>query len=177
MTGAQEYGKALFLITEEDGKTERVLADIKTAKAVFEKNPEYANLLDTPALPKDERVGLVDKAFSGLDESLVNLIKIVTERRIAHLFGKIADEYLALYDESRGIERVEAVTAVALTDAQKKALTEKLGRLTGKTVIVKNTVDRTILGGVKLRYSGVQLDGSVKTRLDKFEAALRDTVI
>ena len=177
MTGAQEYGKALFLITEEDGKTERVLADIKTAKAVFEKNPEYANLLDTPALPKDERVGLVDKAFSGLDESLVNLIKIVAERRIAHLFGKIADEYLALYDESRGIERVEAVTAVALTDAQKKALTEKLGRLTGKTVIVRNTVDRSILGGVKLRYSGVQLDGSVKTRLDKFEAALRDTVI
>ena len=140
MTGAQEYGKALFLITEEDGKTERVLADIKTAKAVFEKNPEYANLLDTPALPKDERVGLVDKAFSGLDESLVNLIKIVTERRIAHLFGKIADEYLALYDESRGIERVEAVTAVALTDAQKRALTEKLGRLTGKTVIVRKTL-------------------------------------
>ena len=30
---------------------------------------------------------------------------------------------------------------------------------------------------MKLRYSGVQLDGSVKTRLDKFEDALKNTVI
>ena len=44
-------------------------------------------------------------------------------------------------------------------------------------IIVKNTVSPEILGGVKLRYSGIQLDGSVKTRLDKFEASLKNTVI
>ena len=177
MTGAIEYGKALFLITEEDGTTEKVTGDVKIARSVFLKNPEYAKLLDTPALPKDERVGLVDKAFSGLDGSLINLIKIITEKRMAHDFSEICDAYLALYDESRGILQVDAVTAVPLTDAQTAALAKKIGELTGKTAIIKNSVDPSILGGMKLRYGGVQLDGSVKTRLDKFEAALRDTVI
>ena len=43
MTGAIEYGKALFLITEEDGTTEKVIGDVKIARSVFLKNPEYAN--------------------------------------------------------------------------------------------------------------------------------------
>jgi F0F1-type ATP synthase delta subunit len=48
---------------------------------------------------------------------------------------------------------------------------------TGKKVILKNKIDKATLGGVILRYGGVQLDGSVKTRLDKFEEALTETVI
>ena len=73
--------------------------------------------------------------------------------------------------------RVDAITAVPLTAAQSDKLAAKLSRTLSKTVIVKNTVDPSILGGMKLRYSGVQLDGSVKTRLDKFEDALKSTVI
>ena len=51
MTGAIGYGKALFLVSEEDGSTEKVMNDIKVARAVFSKNPDYAKLLNTPALP------------------------------------------------------------------------------------------------------------------------------
>jgi F0F1-type ATP synthase delta subunit len=80
MSGAIEYGKALFLITEEDGTTEKVMGDVKIAREAFVSNPDYAKLLDTPALTKDERTSLVDKAFAGLDESLTNLIKIITEK-------------------------------------------------------------------------------------------------
>ena len=56
-------------------------------------------------------------------------------------------------------------------------MTAKLTKTLSKTVVLNNIVDASILGGVKLRYGGVQLDGSVKTRLDKFEDALQRTVI
>ena len=177
MNGVYEYGKALFLITEEDGISDKVVADVITAEKAFKANPDYVKLLNSPAIPKEERVGLVDKAFSGLDQRLTNLIKILTEKRMIHLFDKVANSYHQLYDESRGILRVEVVTAIPLTSEQSAALTKKLANMLGKTIIIKNTVDRTILGGVKLRYNDVQLDGSVKTRLDKFEEALKNTVI
>ena len=177
MKDAREYGRALFLITEEDSASDKVLAEVKTAECVFKDNPEYVKLLDSPALSKEERVGLVDKAFSGTNEMLLNLIKILTEKRQIHLFSKVADEYLSLYDASRGIERVEVITARPLSEKQAQAMKERLEKTLSKTVILKNTVDPTILGGVKLRYLGVQLDGSVKTRLDKFEDALKQTVI
>lgn len=177
MTAANEYGKALFLITEEDGITDNVLSDVKMAERIFKANPDYVKLLNSPAIPKEERVELADKAFSGFDTGLLNLIKILTEMRAVHIFDKVAGTYYSLYDESRGIIRVEAVTAVPLTDNQKQAIMAKLSSSLNKTVALTNTVDPAILGGVTLRYDGVQLDGSVKTRLGKFEEALKNTVI
>ena len=177
MTDANEYGKALFLITEEDGVSDKIISDVHTADSVLISNPDYVKLLDSPALSKEERVGLVDKAFSGLDQRLSNLLKILTEKRAMHLFCKAVKAYYALYDESRGILRVEAVTAIPLSEGQAKAIKDKLTLTLNKTIVLDNTVDPSILGGVKLRYSGVQLDGSVRTRLDKFEDALKHTVI
>ncbi len=177
MINAHEYAKALFLITEEEGVTDAVFEDICLAKKVIGENPAYATLLDTPALPKSERLSLVDGAFSALDPNLENLIKILCEKHSVYALSKVADAYSALYDEARGIERVLAVSAVPMTQDQLSALNKKLTGITGKTVLITNSVDPSILGGVKLRYSGVQLDGSVKTRLDSFEEKLKALVI
>lgn len=177
MTDAKEYGRALFLITEEDSTSDNVLTDVKTVERILKTNPDYIKLIDSPAITKVERVELIDKAFGSVNESLLNLLKILAENRTIYLFEKAAEAYYAFYDESRGIVRVEAVTAVPMTAEQSRALSEKLGAKVGKTFIVSNTVDSSILGGIKLRYSGIQLDGSIKTRLDKFEEALKNTVI
>lgn len=177
MSAANEYGRALFLITEEDGVSDKVLSDVKTVERIFKNNPEYIKLLCSPAVPKEERVELADKALSSIDWRLLNLIKILIENRQVHIFDKVAESYGNLYDQARGIVRVEAVSAVPLTEKQCEALTSKLSSELMKTVIIQNTVDPSILGGMKLRYCGIQLDGSVRTRLDKFEDALKNTVI
>ena len=177
MTVGGEYGKALFMLTEERGTTDAALADVMAADAIFKENPSYVKLLDTPAIQKAEKLALCDEAFGGLDGDVRNLIKILCEKHSVHTFREIAHSYLTLYNESRGIVEVEAVTAVKMTDEQIARLRDKLTKETGKTIIINNTISPEILGGVKLRYLGRQLDGSVKTRLDKFEASLKNTVI
>ena len=177
MTDAIEYGRALFELCEETEKTEKVLGELQLTLSAFNENPSYFKLLDTPALPKDEKLALIGKSFADADEYLLNFIKILCERHSVYLLPKIKDSFSAFYDESRGIERVDAVTAVPMTDEQVKALTKKLEAKTHKTIIVNNKVDRSILGGVILRYSGIQLDGSVKTRLDDFGKSLSNIVM
>lgn len=177
MTANNEYGKALFLLTEEENSTERTIDDIKAVLSCFRENPDYTKLLDTPAITKIEKISLIDKAFSSLEQCLVNLIKILSEKHAVFSFPSVASTYFALYNESRGIEEVEAVTAIPLSDRQAAAIKEKLAALTGKTIVLKNTVSPEILAGIKLRYMGRQIDGSVRTRLDKFEDSLKNIVI
>ena len=177
MVLSNEYGKALFMLTEESGTSDAVLCDLSAAYEIFKQNPDYIKLLDTPAIAKSEKLVLADEAFSALDENLKNLIKILCERHSVYTFFDVYNTYLALYNESRGIEKVEAVTVIPMTAEQISKMASKLSSMTGKKIIIKNTVTPEILGGVKLRYSGKQLDGSVKTRLDKFEASLKNTVI
>lgn len=177
MINVNEYAKALFELTEELGTTERVREDVIAARGAFSENPDYVKLLDTPALKKEDRIALVDTAFSSLDEMLVNLIKLVSEARETYAIDKLFMAYLEKYDASRGIERVSAITACAMDKAQLVAMKEKLEKMTGKTVVIENTVDPSILGGVRLRYMGRQLDGSLGTRLKVFEQKLRELVL
>ena len=177
MIDAGEYGRALFLLSEEDGITELILQDLECLRAVISDTPDYLKLLDTPAIDAEEKIKLADTALSGLHPHLCSLVKILTEKRCAYLLPRIAASFRREYDEARGIERVEAVSAVAMTERQTSLLSEKLAKITGKQIIITNTVDPSILGGIKLRYGGIQLDGSVKTRLDGFARSLRDTVI
>ncbi|MBQ8372588.1 MAG: ATP synthase F1 subunit delta [Clostridia bacterium] len=177
MSAAYEYGRALFMLGEEEGISDGIKSDAQTVRAVLKENPEYIKLLDTPALTKEERLAAIDGSLGTLDENLVNLIKILSGKHMAHLVPRVLDVFDALYDERCGIERVEAISAVAMSDGQIDRLARRLAEKTGKTIIVRNTVDPSILGGIKVRYMGIQLDGSVKTRLDGFERALHDVII
>ncbi len=175
--GIGAYADALFMLAEELGETEAVRCDVITLGDCIRDNPSYLELLDTPALSKEERLALIDEAFSSFNKNLLNLIKLLAERRTCRLLPKIVEAFSDTYDRSRGIERVEAISAVPLTDAQTERLVKKLEKLTGKQIIVKNTHDPALLGGMKLRYLGIQLDGSVKTKLDSFEKSLGELVI
>lgn len=174
---AKAYGDALFMLTEELSITEEVKRDADTVYALIEDNPSYTSLLDSPALSREERLGLIDTSLGRLNKNLVNLMKILAEKRLAHLTGKVIECFGEDYDRSRGIERVTVISAVTMSDEQIKRLKAKLEAITGKQIIVKCTIDPSLLGGMTLRYQGIQLDGTVKTKLDGFAKRLSELVI
>ena len=174
---AKNYGDALFMLAKELDEVDIIKEDFDTVCAAISQNTEYLKLLDTPSLSREERVKIVDAAFSSLNRNLINMVKILAERRLVYLIYKIREAYILAFDEHYGIERVEAISAIPLNTEQLNKLQYKLEKVTGKQIIVTNTIDSSILGGMKLRYLGIQLDGSIKTKLDKFEKSLKDLVI
>ena len=178
MTGAaNEYAKALFSLAEELGTTEALLADLKLVNTVLSENPSYIKLTDTPALSVPEKLSLLDEAFGSIDESLKNLIKILCERHSVYSFPALAKKFLSLYNESRGIIPAEVISATKLSDSAMAKLKEKLEAKTKKTVVLTNTIDESILGGLKLRDDGSQRDGSLKSRLEAIEKSLKSTIV
>ena len=176
-SGIRAYGEALFSLAEELGETEAVKRDAELLASVIASSPEYLKVLDSPALSREERLGLIDGSFSSLNKSLVNTAKLLTERRLAHALPKVIDAFVSTYEKSRGIERVEVISAIPLTDAQKSRLKEKLEGITKKQIIINNTHDPSLLGGMKLRYMGQEIDGSIKSKLDGFEKSLGELII
>ena len=177
MIGAKEYGEALFSLTEELGTTETVAQDLRAAVAAIGENADYIKLLDTPALPAEEKLALAEEAFRAVDESLRSLILILCERHAVYLLPAVAKEYALAYDKARGILRAEAITALPMSEEQCGRMSEKLAQMTGKRVVLRNTVDASVLGGVRLRYAGNQLDSSVRTRLDAMAKSLKEAIL
>lgn len=168
----KEYGDALYSLAQEENCLDEVLDGLTLAAAVFQENPDYLSLVQNPALPKEERLDLLDKAFSGVHVYVLHLLKLLCERSALSLTPGALEQYKALLFEERGILPVEAVSAVPLTEEQRKALTDKLSARTGKTILLENTIDPSLLGGVKLRYEGRELDGTAAGRLSALRRSL-----
>lgn len=177
MSGAYEYGRAIFLIAKEEGRLDDYLSELNVVSSVLSENKEYVGLLDTPAISKKEKLSLIDTAFASLGDNVVSLLKLLCERHLIYSFSEVIKTYTSLYNEEMGIEEVTVITAIPLTSDRAERLKQRLSEITGKKIIISNTVDKGILGGIKIRYSGRQIDASLKTRLDEFEKKLSETVI
>ena len=75
-----------------------------------------------------------------------------------------------------GIETVTVVSAVALDAAQEAELTAKLRSLTGKEIHLEKCVDPSVLGGLRLQMEGLQMDGTVKNKLDAIRSKLLHSI-
>jgi F-type H+-transporting ATPase subunit delta len=70
-----------------------------------------------------------------------------------------------MVEEIEGIERVEVTVPMALSGTQKDLLRTVLERRTGKQVVLEETVDPAVLGGMVVRVGSTVYDGSVRTQI------------
>ena len=170
MIRASDYGRALFELARQEHREGEIGEEMAGVRAILEQQPAYARLLDSPALPREQRLSLVEEAFSSLNLYHLNFLKILCEKHAVKQYAACARVYGQLYDQAHGILRATAMTAVAM--GQQAALAKKLEAMTGKTVKLTNVVDARVLGGVTLRFAGVQLDGSLRARLEALRQSL-----
>ena len=173
MIDAASYGRALFQLAEGDG----VLEELQLVRRALRENPGYVTLMDTPAVAGPEKHALLLQAFSGASQELRNFLCLLCDRRALWQLPACLTAYEAAYDEAHGILRATAITAVPMQQRQREALCARLESLTGKTVSLTCRTDPTLLGGITLRYGGIQLDDSIRSRLERLRRSLSQTVV
>ena len=179
MTGAvANYAEALYSLAKEEALAASILEELDALDTAFVQEPDFLRLLATPSLSKDERFTIIDDSFRGkVHPYVLNFMKILTGKGYVRHFGQCCAAYRQRYNADHGIISVLAVSAVALTDAQREKLQRKLETVTGKTVQLQNRVDPACLGGVRLDYDGRRVDGTVMNRLESIRTMLKNTVL
>ena len=170
---SSQYGRALYSLAKDENIEEIIIEELDVIEELMKENKDYVKLLDTPALPVSERLKLCDEAFSSFNIILVNFIKILVEKKSVREFVNCKKEFFKMYDEDKNIERAVAVTKIPLSADQLLAIRKKAENITGKKVYIKNEISDDVIGGVVLRLSDSQYDGSVKGRLKEMEHLLK----
>ncbi len=175
---AENYADALFELARSESLEDQLLPQLTGAERLFAQNPDYYRLLDAANVPLSERLSALDEAFSGrVHTYLLSFLKLLCER------GRIRDlpacerRFRKRYNAEHGIIEATAVTAIPLRPELQKKLSDRLAGLTGKQVDLRNRVDPSVLGGIRLEYEGRELDGTVRQRLDGISKTLSETVL
>lgn len=172
------YGQGLYALAKEESLEDAILQELTALQTAFAEQPEFLKLLASSNVPKQERLEIIDSSFRGKAQPYVlNFLKLLTEKGYIARFDLCCKAYREQHNADKGILQVRAVSALPLTDSQKTQLTEKLIAITGKKIDLACKVDRSVLGGIRLSYGGIQVDGTVQSRLQAMEKALKNTVI
>ena len=163
-TSVKRYSQAVFDIAMETRELERWQSDLSRIVSAVE-DADFMALLDSPRVHFAEKARSVSAQLGGVNPLALNLAYMLIVKDKLNMIGGIADEYQRLVDNYRGIERSEVITAISLDDKAILKLTEKLGVIVGKKVIVEAEVNPDLLGGVVARIGGKLLDGSIRSKL------------
>lgn len=173
-TIARRYVRALFELALEQGAADAVLADLtRLLEALAQAPARLSTLLDPRAAAAAKR-GVVEQALGGSARPLTqDFCRLLIDRKRERLLLLAAQEFAVLLREQRGEAVAEVVSAAPLDGEARVALTARLGELTRRKVTLQESVDASLLGGVRVKVGSMLLDGSARRRL----AGMRDELM
>jgi F-type H+-transporting ATPase subunit delta len=163
-TAAKRYAQAAFEVALQHDTLDRWADDLQLIAAVMGDASALALLANTK-VPLAERYRLLEATLTGIDRLAMNLAKLLVAKGRASLAPQIAEAYRGLVDDHRGIAHATVVTAVPLSDAERQAVEERLGEVSGKQVIAHLEVEPSIVGGLVARIGDKVIDGSTRGKL------------
>ena len=165
---ATPYARAVHALAKERNQADVVGRELAAVVQVLEREPDVGAFFGRPWVPAAAKraTALELAAHLGLSDLTRDFLGLVARQGRANHLAAMAEVYRDLVDEDLGRVRAKVRSAVALTEADRQALRERLGRaLQGKQVVLEETVDERLLGGFIAEVGSYIVDGSLDGQL------------
>jgi F-type H+-transporting ATPase subunit delta len=162
---AIRYAKATLDQAIEHKALEAMEVDMRSIAETISESKELSDALSSPIVKSSDKKNILLAIFKDANEITKGLIGVLIANKRITLLNEVALKYLIINEDLKGQGVAFVTTAVALTTELEKKILDKVIELTGKKVVVKNTIDEKILGGFVLRVGDLQYDASISSKL------------
>lgn len=169
---ADRYAHALFNAAQKAGQAELVEADLVQLKAQARQSG-LKSFLENPRYPRRIKLETIDRIGEMFASKLtVSFLRLLLMKSRTTLLEKIADRFVELHRESKGIVACDLVLASEPAKEFLDRIEKELERITHLDVELKVQVDPTVLGGVRVTIKNRVLDGTYRERLKAMKERL-----
>src|SRR4051812_8313921 len=172
-TVARPYAEAVFKLADEAGalaKWSEMLANL----AQVSQDPRVRTTVADPNLSDAKVAGFfISILASKLNGEAENLVRVLAHNGRLELLPEIRQQFEALKNEREGVIEAEVQSAFELSEDQLKDLVQRLEKKTGRKVRPHVSIDRELIGGVKVVMGDKVIDGSARAQLGALETALK----
>lgn len=172
------FASVLFDAANEAGGQEAVL-DVREQMGEIirlvraDMNLEMA--LNSSEYTAEQRKGLVESVFADCHPALREVLAVMAELGQADLLSRVYTDYGTQVGEKLGLVVVDVTTAVPLDDKLRQLITEKAEADLGKKAVLRERIDKSILGGIIMSVDGNYIDASMISQLNRARHILKDT--
>lgn len=171
ISSGKRYAQAAFELALERDELESWQEGLKKISSITTQE-DLMDFLQSPRLPFEAKKELLHKHLGKIHPLAFNLILLLVNKGSLRLAGNILQEYLALLDAHRGVDRAKVIAAVSFSEEARASVSERLGKMVGRKVVIDDTVDPSILGGFIARVGDLLIDGSIRQKLESLKKNL-----
>lgn len=170
---SRSYADALFSLAAETGSIELTLESLRLARNELYATPGALDLLASPAIPKDERLHVLESAFGEqLPPHVLSLLCVMCANGHIRELDDCLAVYVELHDAALKLSTARVTSAVPLDEVQKAELAAQLSRKLGRTIRLECDVDASLLGGMVVQVDGKVIDGSIRHKLQQIKEVM-----
>lgn len=173
----RRYALALYEACVEAGNVEVVLQQLKEIVNEMNSNKDFMKIIENPQISKFNKKRIFKELFEdSIEPELMNFLLLTIEKKRILFLKEKYYQFKNIYLNANKIIIAEVKTAVQLNDEEKNTLKIVLEKKYRKTVVFKEKVDKSIIGGIVVRIGDEIIDGSIKERLTELKKLTNDIV-
>jgi F-type H+-transporting ATPase subunit delta len=169
---ARVYATALYQAAREEGRVEQVSRDLGEFVRAIDSSPELRRLLAAKEITDLKKTQVLMELTEGGDELMRNLLRLMVDKNRENEIQATYRAFVAQVEQAQGLVHLEVVSAVPIPESLQQVLKKRLESSLKKTVELTLTVDKEILGGLRLRIGDRIADASVRYRLEQLREML-----
>jgi F-type H+-transporting ATPase subunit delta len=165
-TTALVYAQSLLDLAKEKNAAESIGENLKGLAEGIASDAGFKLFVVDPSISTEKRAAAFKKALTGkIDPLLQNFLGVLNLKGRLAILGEISDAYQSLLDEMFGKIEVDVTVAHKLSPEELELVRAKVSHALGKSAVVHQYVDESIIGGLLLRVQDKLIDSSVQYQL------------
>jgi F-type H+-transporting ATPase subunit delta len=163
---ASRYATSLLQLSIERSELETVKADMDVISSTCASSQDLVMMLESSIIKIEVKQRALKAVFEkSISKLSVEFLDMLAFKKRESILEAVANSFIEQYNAKSGIVEATVTSASTLTAEEKKQLQGSLSSF-GKIIALKEVVDPTILGGVKIRIGDLRLDASIRKKLN-----------
>ena len=173
---ADLYAGTLLDALNASGGINAVIEAREQLGSIIAYNRSHIDLMDAlknaVSTPED-KANLVKGVFSNCLPAVQSVLGVMAERDCLDTLPRVLDSFNRQIPEKTNVSVVDVVTCVPLDDHLREVIKKKASADLGGEVVLQETVDPSILGGIIMSANGKRIDASIATLAEGARVALK----
>ena len=169
---SSRYGLALYSLALEENKISSWQEEVKELSRILKENTDFVMILGSSFLSLEQRQEILEKTLVSVDKEIVALISVVMENNRINLIFEIFESFNSYCNQYRGVSEGLIYSTIKLEEKVISQIEEKISKIERNKVELKNVVDPSLIGGVKVVIKDHIYDGSIQHHINMMKQDL-----
>ena len=170
------YSKALLELAKEKSLLSKIEGDFLLLEKLLE-NSDVQHLIKTSNLPVKTQSSSFNKILKKMNVQKLtsNFILVLIKNRKINFLNEIIKSFFFHVEKENGVLNVDVITATKLDLNGEKTITKSINKITSnKKIILNKILDKSIIGGLIIKFGSTMIDNSIKTKLNQLKIKMKD---